>query len=45
MTRQSFENLGLFAAAVVAANYAGVPNGELNTLTGAYIGSRVLYNL
>lgn len=41
----SFENIGLFAAAVVAANYAGVPNGELNTLTGAYLGSRVLYNL
>ncbi|KAK2624379.1 hypothetical protein QTJ16_006329 [Diplocarpon rosae] len=39
-----FENLGLFAAAVVAGNVAGLPAQTLNTLTGAYIASRVLYN-
>ncbi|PWZ02615.1 hypothetical protein BCV70DRAFT_234434 [Testicularia cyperi] len=39
-----FENLGFFAAAVVAANYAKVPSHELNTLTGGYIASRILFN-
>ncbi|ETS63652.1 hypothetical protein PaG_01954 [Moesziomyces aphidis] len=40
-----FENLGLFAAAVVAANVAKVPNSELNTLTAFYLASRVVFNL
>lgn len=40
-----FENLGLFAAAVVAANVAKVPNSELNTLTATYLASRALFNL
>ena len=41
----SFENLGLFAAAVVAANVAKVPNSELNTLTTTYLISRAIFNL
>jgi len=41
----SFENLALFAAAVVAANAAGVPAHQLNQLTGGYLISRVLFNL
>ena len=40
-----FENLGLFAAAVVAANIAKVPNHQLNQLTAAYLVSRALFNL
>lgn len=39
------ENLGLFAAGVVAANAAGVETGWLNLLSWGYVGSRVLYNL
>ncbi|KAI9654766.1 MAG: hypothetical protein M1821_005760 [Bathelium mastoideum] len=39
------ENLGLFAAAVVAGNTAGVEAGLLNALSWGYVGSRVLYNL
>ncbi|SPO20991.1 uncharacterized protein UTRI_00468 [Ustilago trichophora] len=40
-----FENLGLFAAAVVAANIAKVPNHQLNQLTAGYLASRALFNL
>lgn len=40
-----FENLGLFAAAVVAANIAKVPNHQLNQLTAAYLATRALFNL
>lgn len=40
-----FENLAFFASAVVAANVAGVPTATLNTLSGGYLASRVLYNL
>ncbi|KAF2840897.1 hypothetical protein M501DRAFT_1010091 [Patellaria atrata CBS 101060] len=39
-----FENLGLYAAAVVAANIAGVDNKWLNILSGTYIASRYAYN-
>ena len=39
------ENLGFFAAAVVAANTAGVETGWLNLLSWSYVGSRVVYNL
>ncbi|TVY80324.1 hypothetical protein LSUE1_G004278 [Lachnellula suecica] len=39
-----FENLGLFASAVVAANLAGLPAQTLNMLSGAYLVSRVAYN-
>ncbi|SPC65480.1 uncharacterized protein UHOD_00637 [Ustilago sp. UG-2017b] len=40
-----FENLGWFAAAVVAANVARVPNGQLNQLTAGYLLSRAIFNL
>ncbi|KAH7370489.1 hypothetical protein BKA65DRAFT_522205 [Rhexocercosporidium sp. MPI-PUGE-AT-0058] len=39
-----FENLGLFAPAVVAGNLAGISAQTLNTLSGGYIVSRILYN-
>jgi len=39
-----FENLGLFASAVVAGNLAGLPAQTLNTLSGTYLASRALYN-
>jgi uncharacterized MAPEG superfamily protein len=38
------ENIGLFAAAVVAGNLAGLPARTLNLLTGGYLVSRALYN-
>lgn len=40
-----FETLGLFAAAVVAANTAKVPSHQLNQLTSGYLASRALFNL
>ena len=40
-----FENLSVFAGAILAANFAGVPVGTLNTLSVAYLVSRVLYNI
>jgi len=43
--QNGFENVGLFAAAVVAGNVAGVDNWWLNTLSGVYVASRVLYNV
>ncbi|KAI9688308.1 MAG: hypothetical protein M1820_010268 [Bogoriella megaspora] len=39
------ENLGLFASAVVAGNVAGLDTGYLNALSGAYLASRVIYNV
>ena len=39
-----FENFGLFAAAVVAGNMAGLEVGTMNGLTIAYLVSRVVYN-
>ncbi|KXX75543.1 hypothetical protein MMYC01_207629 [Madurella mycetomatis] len=44
-TANGFETLGLYAAAVVAANAAGVPTPRLNALTLAYLTSRAVYNL
>ncbi|KAJ4336776.1 hypothetical protein N0V87_005169 [Didymella glomerata] len=42
--QNGFENLGLFAAAVVIGNVAKLPNETLNTLSVAYLASRVAYN-
>ncbi|KAK5129704.1 hypothetical protein LTR08_002948 [Meristemomyces frigidus] len=39
-----FENFGLFAAAVVAGNMAGLEVSTMNGLTIAYVVSRVVYN-
>jgi uncharacterized MAPEG superfamily protein len=38
------ENVGFFAAAVVAGNVAGVSKVVLNSLSIAYLVSRALYN-
>ncbi|KAK3905586.1 hypothetical protein C8A05DRAFT_30588 [Staphylotrichum tortipilum] len=38
-----FETIGLYAAAVVAGNVAGVATERINKLTAAYIASRILY--
>ncbi|PQE28784.1 Membrane- eicosanoid glutathione metabolism (MAPEG) protein [Rutstroemia sp. NJR-2017a WRK4] len=38
------ENIGLFAAAVVAGNVAGLPARTLNLLSGGYLVSRAVYN-
>ena len=43
--QNGFENIGLFAAAVVAGNIARLDNWTLNALTGGYLLSRVAYNL
>ncbi|KAF1355452.1 hypothetical protein BDV97DRAFT_387509 [Delphinella strobiligena] len=43
--QNGFENIGLYAAAVVAANHAGVDNWTLNALSGGYVFSRLAYNL
>lgn len=40
-----FETIGLFAAGVVAANMAKVPNHQLNQLTAGYLISRAVFNL
>ncbi|KAF2430677.1 hypothetical protein EJ08DRAFT_633411 [Tothia fuscella] len=40
-----FENLPLFAAAVVAGNVAKLDNWSLNALSGGYLISRVVYNV
>lgn len=40
-----FENLGLFAAAVVAGNMARLDNGWLNMMSAGYVLSRLVYNL
>jgi uncharacterized MAPEG superfamily protein len=41
--QNGFENVGLFAAAVVAGNVAGVSNSTLNYLTSGYLASRAIY--
>ncbi|MCJ1399154.1 hypothetical protein MMC11_002356 [Xylographa trunciseda] len=43
--QNGFENVGLFAAAVVAGNVAGIDHWWLNALSGGYIVSRVVYNV
>ncbi|MCJ1427992.1 hypothetical protein MMC29_005899 [Sticta canariensis] len=40
-----FENIGLYAAAVVAGNMAGLDSTTLNYLSGGYVVSRIAYNL
>jgi uncharacterized MAPEG superfamily protein len=39
-----FEDLGLFATAVLAGNLAGLPAQTLNALSGGYCLSRIAYN-
>ncbi|KAF7197321.1 hypothetical protein HII31_01372 [Pseudocercospora fuligena] len=43
--QNGFENMGLFASAVVIGNVAKLDNWTLNALSGAYLASRVAYNL
>ncbi|KAG0646340.1 hypothetical protein D0Z07_8421 [Hyphodiscus hymeniophilus] len=43
--QNGFENIGLFASAVVAGNLAGLPSATLNTLAGGYFLSRLVYNV
>lgn len=43
--QNGIENLGLFAAAVVAGNVARLDNSYLNALSGGYIATRIVYNL
>ncbi|EME44514.1 hypothetical protein DOTSEDRAFT_72102 [Dothistroma septosporum NZE10] len=43
--QNGFENIGLFAAAIVIGNVAKLDNGTLNALAGSYLASRVVYNL
>ena len=43
--QNGFENLPLFAAAVIAANYAKLPTETINNSVAFYLGSRVIYNL
>lgn len=43
--QNGFENVGLFAAAVVAGNMARLDNTWLNGLSVGYVISRVVYNL
>ncbi|KAI1425986.1 hypothetical protein F5Y12DRAFT_315822 [Xylaria sp. FL1777] len=38
------ETLSLFAASVIAANYAGVPVETINKLVAVYLGTRAAYN-
>ena len=42
--QNGFENIGLFAAAVVIGNVAKLDNQTLNTLSAAYLASRIVYN-
>lgn len=41
--QNGFENIGLFAAAVTAANIGGIDNYTLNALSGGYLVARALY--
>lgn len=45
VTSLTLIDIGLYAAAIVAANHAGVDNWTLNALSGAYVVSRAAYNL
>ncbi|GAA94936.1 uncharacterized protein L969DRAFT_78391 [Mixia osmundae IAM 14324] len=40
----TFENLGFFAAAIIAGNVAKLPSSTLNKLASAYVLTRVLYS-
>jgi len=44
-TENGLETIGFYAAAVVAANAAGVNVDLINALTLSYLGTRVVYNL
>jgi len=44
-TTNGFESMGVYAAAVVAANTAGVPVAQLNALTLGYVAGRLGYNV
>ncbi|KAM0297427.1 hypothetical protein HYE67_007396 [Fusarium culmorum] len=44
-TENGFETLGLYAAGLVAANFAGVPTPTINALGFSYVASRVAYNI
>ena len=44
-TANGLESIGVFAAAVVAANGAGVPVAQLNALTVGYVVPRLAYGL
>ncbi len=43
--QNGFENLGIFAASVVAGNVAGLDAGYVNALSMAYVASRIVYDL
>lgn len=43
--QNGFENLGLYAAAIVAGHIAKLPSGQLNSLALGYVASRVLFNI
>ncbi|KAI0121153.1 hypothetical protein BJ170DRAFT_600160 [Xylariales sp. AK1849] len=43
--QNGFENIGLFAAAVVIGNVAKLDNWSLNALSAGYLASRVVYNI
>lgn len=43
--QNGFENLGLYAAAIVAANAAHLPASTVNNASAIYLASRVVYNL
>lgn len=43
--QNGFENLGFFAAAVVAGNLAGLSSSTLNVLSAGYVVSRVVYTV
>ena len=43
--QNGFENVGIYAAAIVAANVAKVPASTCNTAAAIYLASRVVYNM
>lgn len=43
--QNGFENLGLYAAAIVAAHIAKLPAGHVNSLALGYVLSRLAYNV
>ncbi|KAM0346796.1 hypothetical protein ACHAPU_005136 [Fusarium lateritium] len=44
-TENGLETLSLYAAGVVAANFAGVSTPSLNALSLSYVATRVVYNV
>ncbi|CAG7555429.1 unnamed protein product [Fusarium equiseti] len=44
-TENGFETLGLYAASIVAANFAGVSTPAVNLLSFSYVASRIAYNI